>query len=359
MTSIRVTAEQLTISPHPDADSLEIAQIGRFSAVVPKGEFATGEWAVYIPEGSILPDDLIAEIGLTGQLAGVGRNRVKAIRLRGQLSQGLVCRPAALSGVDLAKAHAGGHNFADALRITKWTPPTPIHLAGPVGPAPGLLPWIEIEDIKRYPNMFKVGEPVVATEKIHGTACLYTRVNNSDFVSSKGYAKKRRALVYSQSNLYWRTILAYNIPWVANNIANMMNAHSVGIFGEIYGKGVQDLTYGADAYSPRPGYAVFDVRVETAAMGWWLDPDELVSIMGEFEDPPPLAPRLYAGPYDEDMLFALSNGSESISRTALHLREGLVARPVRERRSALTGGRAVAKFVSPAYLTREGGTEYE
>jgi RNA ligase (TIGR02306 family) len=226
-------------------------------------------------------------------------------------------------------------------------------------PAPSLLPWPDIEDIKRYPGMFKPNEPVVATEKIHGTACLYTRVDNSDLVSSKGYAKQRRAISYSESNVYWRTILAYHIPWVANNISNMMKADRVGIFGEIYGKGVQDLSYGARADSPRPGYAVVDVRIETGVLGWWLDPDELVGVMSEIDDPPPLAPRLYAGPYDEDMLFALSNGAESISGTALHLREGLVVRPIRERRCSLSGGRAIAKFVSPAYLARERGTEHQ
>lgn len=34
-------------------------------------------------------------------------------------------------------------------------------------------------------------------------------------------------------------------------------------------------------------------------------------------------------------------------------------RPVTERHSPVTGGRAIAKAVSPAYLTRKGGTEYE
>ncbi len=42
-----------------------------------------------------------------------------------------------------------------------------------------------------------------------------------------------------------------------------------------------------------------------------------------------------------------------------YLREGVVIRAMVERHSPVTGGRAIAKAVSPAYLTRKGGTEYE
>jgi hypothetical protein len=48
-----------------------------------------------------------------------------------------------------------------------------------------------------------------------------------------------------------------------------------------------------------------------------------------------------------------------MSGRGLHLREGVVIRPAVERYSPVTGGRAIAKAVSPAYPTRKGGTEYE
>ncbi|MGO4753829.1 RNA ligase (ATP), partial [Streptomyces sp. 2MCAF27] len=101
MSTLRVTAELLTIHEHPNADALDLAQVGLYRAVVAKGAFRSGEFAVYVPEQAVLPDELIAELGLTGRLAGTAHNRVKAIRLRGELSQGLVCRPRALARVDL------------------------------------------------------------------------------------------------------------------------------------------------------------------------------------------------------------------------------------------------------------------
>src|SRR6478672_11878081 len=126
MSTLRVTAEPLTIHVHPNADALELAQVGLYRAVVAKGAFRTGDHAIYIPEQSVLPPELIEEIGLTGRLAGPAKDRVKAIRLRGELSQGIVCLPKALNGADLAAAHASGEDFAERLGVTKWVPPVPI-----------------------------------------------------------------------------------------------------------------------------------------------------------------------------------------------------------------------------------------
>ncbi|MFF3573041.1 helix-turn-helix domain-containing protein [Nocardia jiangxiensis] len=93
--------------------------------MVVKGQFSTGDHAVYIPEQAIVHDPLIEELGLTGKLAGRQRNRVKAVRLRGEVSQGIVCRPRQLHGADLTQAAAAGTDFAELLGITKWVPPVP------------------------------------------------------------------------------------------------------------------------------------------------------------------------------------------------------------------------------------------
>lgn len=196
MSTLRVTAEVLTVHEHPNADALELAQVGLYRAVVAKGAFRSGEVALYIPEQAVLPDELIEELGLTGRLAGSAANRVRAVRLRGELSQGLVCRPKALDGVDLAAAAALGTDFAERLGITKWVPPIPPTMNGEVEPASELLPWVDIENIQRHPDIFTPGEPVVLTEKLHGSACLLTYVADEGrvYVSSKGFGARSLAL---------------------------------------------------------------------------------------------------------------------------------------------------------------------
>jgi hypothetical protein len=181
VSTFKVTVERLVIEPHPDADLLELAQVGLYRAVVPKDVYKTGEWGVYIPEQAILPDKLIEELGLVGKLAGKEKNRVKAVRLRGALSQGIVCRPAALSADgeetwDWSDEDASdpGIDYSGLLGITKWVPEIPACMSGAVIPAPDLVRWPDIENLKRYPDIFKAGESVVATEKIHG--CLHGSV---------------------------------------------------------------------------------------------------------------------------------------------------------------------------------------
>ncbi|GAA2109471.1 RNA ligase (ATP) [Actinomadura alba] len=371
MSTLRVAAEQLTIHPHENADALELAQVGLYRAVVAKGRYRTGDWALYIPEGSLLPAELIEELGLTGRLAGSQKNRVKAVRLRGELSQGIICNPQAVDDIDLAAANADDRDFAAELGVTKWVPPIPVHMAGEMLPAPDLIPWIEIEDVKRYPTIFEPGEPVVATEKVHGTACLFTlaldergvatgadgSVTGDYFVSSKGFGPKRLAIAHDAKNLYWRAIEGHGVLKAAARIAELFDTERVGVFGEVFGKGVQDLAYGTTAGGERPGYAVFDVAVQMPGVVRWLDPAELADVLEKVGLP--AVPRLYEGPYDEAALIELATGRETVSGASEHLREGLVVRSATSRYSTVTGGRAIAKFVSPAYLTRKGGTEYE
>ncbi|MGX1268988.1 RNA ligase (ATP) [Streptomyces phaeoluteigriseus] len=355
MSTLRVTAEVLTVHEHPNADALELAQVGLYRAVVAKGAYRTGEAAVYIPEQSVLPAALIEELGLTGRLAGGNADRVKAVRLRGELSQGIVCRPEALADVDLARAVREGTDFAERLGIVKWVPPIPPTMNGDVESAPDLLPWVDIENIQRYPDIFTAGEPVVLTEKLHGSACLLTYVADEErvYVSSKGFGAKSLALKEDPRNLYWRAVRGHGVAEAAARLAERLGARRVGVFGEVYGAGVQDLTYGADGRRETLGYAVFDVSAEIGGAVRWLD---AASVLREEL---PLVPRLFEGPYDSARMLQLAGGRETVSGRGLHLREGVVIRPAVERYSAVTGGRAIAKAVSAGYLTRKGGTEYE
>ncbi|MFF2141421.1 RNA ligase (ATP) [Kitasatospora sp. NPDC058190] len=355
MSTLRVTAEKLVILEHPNADALELAQVGLYRAVVAKGAYRTGDIALYIPEQAVLPDELIEEIGLTGKLAGARANRVKAVRLRGELSQGIVCRPAALADTDLAGAADRGEDFAELLGIVKWQPPVPTSMSGEVVSAPDLLPWVDVENLKRYPDVFEPGEPVVLTEKLHGSCCLvtYTAATGGVQVSSKGIGAQGLALAEDARNLYWRAVRGYGIAEVAARLAGRLGAERVGIFGEVFGEGVQDLTYGASARTERPGYAAFDVSAVVDGQLTWLPAAEVLD--GEL----PLVPELWRGPFDAATVLAYAQGREAHSGRELHLREGVVVRPVAERWSPVLGGRAIAKVVSDAYLTRKGGTEYE
>ena len=243
--------------------------------------------------------------------------------------------------------------------MSKWEPEIPAHMQGQLVAAPALVPWIEIENIKRYPAMFEKGEPVVGSEKLHGSCCAISLdvADDAFMVSSKGFSAKRLSLVEDEGNLYWRAVRVHGVEAKMRAIAARLGATRLALFGEAYGAGVQDLTYGV-ASRNKPGFAVFDGWAEVpGAEGRWLDQAELRDLTDEFGVH--MVPVLYEGPYDYDSICQAAKG-QTIEGAGANIREGVVVRPVHERTSPLTGGRAIAKFISADYLLRKGEvTEFE
>lgn len=133
---------------------------------------------------------------------------------------------------------------------------------------------------------------------------------------------------------------------------------SVFVLGEVFGQGVQDLSYGADASrAGQLGFRVFDVRVGPLSdpEGYWMGDEQLEAFCQEvgLEQ----VPVLYRGPYSRAKILELTEGPETVSGQGTHLREGVVVRPRTERRDPELG-RVQLKSVSEAYLTRKDGTEY-
>lgn len=189
--TIHITA----IEPIPGADAIELAVIGPadvgYRSVIRKGSYQPGQVVAYIPEAALLPEWLINDLGLQGKLAGPAQNRVRAIRLRGCLSQGLVWVPPAgwdawfrkyypevpahfdaLSADDaLEDIHFdyAGYDLTEKLGIRKWTPDIPLSMAGDMNHAPEWMKPTDSENIKRVGAELVEGEAVIITEKVHGT----------------------------------------------------------------------------------------------------------------------------------------------------------------------------------------------
>lgn len=364
MSSFAVKIERIEVLPHPNADRLELAKVGDLRAVVERGRYSTGDYALYVPEAAVLPDALITELGLEGKLSGPAKNRVKAVRLRGEISQGIVCRPSSILWDNDSVETNKDVDYAAHLGIVKWEPPVPTQMAGEVESAGRLIRWPDIENIKRYPDIFEEGEEVVLTEKIHGTCCLitYDVETNKFFVSSKGLGGRNLALKESETNLYWRAVKKYNLQdaiytMVEDAKHQGVNIGAIGLFGEVYGAGVQDLQYGI-APSDGPGYAAFDCYLSLGAERGFVSTVQLPFLLGQFQIP--IVPTVYRGPWDFKEACALAEVKEQVSGKETNIREGLVIRPVQEGVSEVTGGRKIAKLISEQYLLRKGDTtEYE
>ena len=340
----------LRVEPHPNADRLDLAAVGGFRCVIAKGSFADGDLAAYIPEGAVCPDWLIAELGLEGKLAGSKKNRVKAVKLRGALSQGLVYP--VRDGMIRGRPVAEGDEVTDLLELVKYEPPVPIAMQGEVRPVHGSTLHYDIENVKKYPDALQEGEPVVITEKLHGSwCCLGWHPDHGPIVTSKGMSDRGLALFLNeanQKNLYVRTWRAFEEPFETARARLAGAGQPCYVLGEVYGRGVQDLHYD----EPNPAFRVFDAYVGEPSRGRYLSPSEIESSLGDLF---PLVPVLYRGPFSAAVMLRETDGATALG--GKHVREGVVVKPAEERESA-DFGRVILKSVSGDYLTRRGGTEY-
>lgn len=386
MSTLEVKIHKLVIEEHPNADALELARVGGYLAVVPKGAYTTGDYALYIPEGAAVPEDLAVEIGVEKYLGRGGR--VRAAKLRGVLSQGIVCRPKALRGDwvgewrDVGDSHffdtlaTTGADFAELLGITKWTPEIPLHLSGAVAAEPLFVPMYEVENIKSRMDMFDEDEYVIATEKIHGTniGITYDVGEDKTWVSSKGLGQKHLVLQENDDNVYWRAAKGSGVidfmQWIIDE-KNWGPIAQTVVFGEVYGAGIQDLAYGWDR-AAGPQLAIFDIKIvpaDDARDEYWVNYATMAAMIrmyvtscGGFGGNFHLVPALYEGPYDYNELCEVATGMSIAANDngAPHVREGVVVKTFNDDDPHPVYGRRVAKFINPDYLLRGGeATEFE
>lgn len=341
------------IEPIPNADAIELAVVGDYRSIVKKGLFAANDLAVYLPEQAMIPPAVLEEIGLVGKLSGPGRNVVKAIKLRGCLSQGIVFRPANLNLVEDA-------DVAADLGIEKYEPTIPAHFAASqkdLGLLHGQLQKYDLENFKRHPWLIQDGEEVEFTEKLHGTLCGIAVLPGTDApdllygdvaVFSKGLGARGFAfkdVPENDVNVYLSTVKTLGL---AHRIKSLLPDEFVTVFGEIYGAGVQDLTYG----TKQKTFAAFDVYLGRAGQGRFLDRDELSGFLADAGIA--RVPVLYRGPFSREVLAAYTDG-KTVAGDGAHIREGVVVTPVAERDDT-RHGRVALKSVSGDYLTRKGET---
>lgn len=101
-----------SVSPIEGADKIELIHIDGWEVVTKKGEFKENDFCVYIEIDSILPEWPQFEFMRERKF------RVKTIKLRGQISQGICFRPEDLG---LSK-YKEDDDVTDKLEIKKWEP---------------------------------------------------------------------------------------------------------------------------------------------------------------------------------------------------------------------------------------------
>ncbi len=319
----KVSVERIAhVKPHPNADKLELAYIGEWQLVVRKDQFKKGDLVVYFPQDTLIPPNILEQIGLTGKLSGSGKNRVKAIRLRGEYSIGVVM-PAAAGEVE-------GEDVTLKYGCDKYEPPVPVELAGKIRPLPITFQKYDVDHIRdpRTRRQWHEGEEVLVMEKIHGTNAAFGVVDGEFIVCSRNLA-----LQESDTNTYWRVARKYDIEAKLRSISHLTPSKAIWLHGEIYGP-TATLKYGSPS---EPSFAAFDMRYEMDEWWEWIDLNEFC-----LENNIPVVPHIWTGPFNYDKLKELCVGNETVSGKSLHIREGVVVRKFH--------GHCLAKLINPAYM---------
>jgi len=365
----RAEVVELEIFPHNNADRLEIAQpIGTdWFVVVGKGEFVTGDLGIYIPIDSVVPNEFIQKY-LANSKIKLSNNRIKSIKIRGAVSQGLIIRP--------EPSHQLGEDVTDELGIKKYEPPNPKwYREQPYVKTPRKMrkfisfvndkfpKYTKISNHKYHKNAME-NQEVVLTEKIHGTNFRAGTVHIGDFkypwykeLWYKLTGKKpqwqfvvgsHNVTKWHEDKIYWRAAKEAGLDKLGPEWNGFI------FYGEIYGFGIQELAYGTNPGEIR--LAIFDIlwTNEYGQMSYlpWAEVKRICKSLNLHH-----VPELYIGPWSDGLISKYADG-KSIMPNANHHREGFVVKPTTESFHPNVG-RLILKRISDVYLLSKGNkTDY-
>jgi RNA ligase (TIGR02306 family) len=302
----------ITLEKHQNSDFLSVVRVKGYTVVVKTEDWIGKDRGIYIP-----PDYVVSDRPEFSFLGNSRRIRVK--KLRGVYSEGLLIE--APDGAEI------GEDFMERLGVVRYEPPESITTSGQDAKAPDLsyIPVYDLENIENYPDILEDGEPVIVTEKIHGTSARYVYHDGQLHIGSRKTWK-----VISSDLAYYKAIAARPdiLEWLMDN-------PGVVLYGEVYGW-VQDLRYGHSV--GKVSVAIFDVYLP--ALQKWFYPGLGMSAFS--------VPTLYEGPFSTAMVEELREGQSLLGP---NIKEGIVIAP-KEQRLDEEIGRVKLKAISRQYLAK-------
>lgn len=247
------------IKPIEGADQIEAARVGGWWVVVKKGEFAVGDLGVYFEIDSFLPQrpefEFLRKSSFRKNWDGSEGFRLKTIRLRGQLSQGLLL-PVLNIYNDIVDFPAGqtleiGLDVTERLGVTKWEKPLSPQLSGVArGNFPSFVPKTDenrIQNLGRQRPQMQEARGWIVREKLDGSS-MSVYLNDGVF----GVCSRNLDLKETEDNAFWQMARRENMEESLRRIAPVFG---LAIQGELVGPGIQGNPYKL----PIPQFYVFGV----------------------------------------------------------------------------------------------------
>lgn len=223
LASIQIISD---LQPIAGADAILSAKVLGWGLVVKKTEFQIGDRCVFFEIDSILP---IASWNT--HLVKDGKPlRVKTIRLRGTLSQGLALPMSLLPPGD----YSIGQDVTELIGVKKWEPYIPAELAGKVkGNFPSFLHKTDEVRIQSNPEVLDEAISkqlcLIGTIKLDGTS-FTAYLRNGDF----GVCSRNLDLKETDDNVHWKVARKLKIEEALKT-----ENRNLCVQGEVVGPGIQ------------------------------------------------------------------------------------------------------------------------
>ena len=238
----------LKLEPIPGADAIEKATVLGWHLVVKKGEFKENDLCIYVEVDSILPEREVFEFLRPRHF------RIKTIKLRGQVSQGIAFPITLLtydSSVNPAEYPLNvGDDVTELLKVKKYEPNIPAQLAGKIkGSFPG---WLHKTDETRIQSVPEVlprhqDKKFVVTEKIDGTS-MTVYLNGMEHGGEFGVCSRNLDLKEEGETAYWKYVRKHQLEEKMRAISAKGDQKllNFSLQGELAGPGIQGNKYHLD-----------------------------------------------------------------------------------------------------------------
>jgi RNA ligase (TIGR02306 family) len=330
------------IKPIEGAEFIETAKVEGWNVVVKKGEFKVGDRCVYCEIDSLLPEAPEFEF------LRPKRFRIKTVRLRGQISQGICFPLYFLEGkkYDTDKRENPTYSFEEGmdvtglLKVTKYEPPIPANLSGLVkGNFPGFLVKTDEERVQNLGNVLlrHKGKIFYVTEKLDGASMSVYQ--HSEF----GVCSRKLDLKETENNAYWLVARQEKIEEKLKSYGDM-----ISVQGEILGFNIQGNKYKL----PLNKFIFRLFNVFNIKTGSFFNYKDMVLFAKDFGfETVPVITESFELKHSIDDLLTIADGNSILYPEGL--REGLVFRTLEEERDEDLG-RLSFKAISNAFLLKYG-----
>jgi len=225
-----------SIDPIEGADNIVCATVDGWKLVTQKSNnFKPGDLVVYFEIDSFIPISEKFDWLRKSSYKKMGDKegyRLKTIRLKGQVSQGLILPLSEVLDHEVGE----GSDLTEFLGVVKWDPPLPAQLAGTVkGNFPSFIQKTDQERIQNcFSDLFNNYETTLKLDGSSMTVYYKGTEDDDSYYLPVGVCSRNLELVPDETNSFWKVVRDRNIVGAMREIGK-----NIALQGELLGPGVQ------------------------------------------------------------------------------------------------------------------------